>query len=167
MRTRDHGTRTWLCLISIKKLLVVARSQFMKRQASCSSYVVSVLKFQAVCALASPNPVNAVCGGHGEAAKSKEVHPLRQGSNVKISGDVSRYTLCITCDVTCDANRVKCTRCQNVKERDEFDEVMLEIWTKDRNLSTRVECKTCAANRYCTPLLCVRCQTIKERDDFD
>ena len=90
----------------------------MKRPASCSSGTVSVSKSQAVCAPVSANPVDAACGGRGTAANSKMVPPLRQRLNVKGSGDVSRDALCMTCEVTCEANRVKCTRCQNNKERD-------------------------------------------------
>ena len=38
-------------------------------------------------------------------------------------------------------------RCEKLKSRNSFDPIMLERWTKNRNLTKSAECKNCAAAR--------------------
>ena len=73
----------------------------------------------------------------------------------KKNRDIGRCDKCLFCEakdpqeerITYKEESRKCVSCKKVKSRNEYDPIMLQRWTKNRELAKKAECKNCAAAR--------------------
>ena len=71
------------------------------------------------------------------------------------SCNIARDAICLSCEAkisavklkATNAKMLKCVYCEKEKNRSDFDKIMIERWTKNRDLAKKAECKSCAAVR--------------------
>ena len=105
----------------------------------------------------------------------------------KKSCNISRSAVCLACEAKPkpqvekpkpQVEVITCTRCRKVKQRKEYDDLLLERWTKHRELKKKAECKTCAAARGVkthepkrvwqqTKYTCSQCQNSQQPSHYD